>query len=150
MYQVHTRVCIKALTTCKRSCAGAIFGSTQPFCATVAARLVARSATRDSGRAKHCCCAFFAGKKKRFLRGEKNVFFLLDRRYPNPSPLQHVCCCSCSLSFSIFFHHILQNTYRLFCLVFFIFLFFFLSFFMVWLLWLCPRTWYASISLALP
>ena len=67
------------------------------------------------------------------------------------------------LSFPIL-RHILQNTCRLFVFVFFFifyycsliffFFFFFLSFFfsslMVWLVFLCSRTWYASTLLALP
>ena len=43
--------------------------------------------------------------------------------------LQHVCCSSCSHFFPIFLHHLLQNTCRLFCFVFFsCFLFFFSCF----------------------
>ena len=52
-------------------------------------------------------------------------------------PLQHVRCFSCSLSFPIFLHHILQKTCRLFCFVSFVpffssIFFFFLSLFLSW------------------
>ena len=76
------------------------------------------------------------------------------------APPQYVRCYSCSLSFPIFLHHILQNTCRLFlpCLIPFPFVLFFVlfvclfvsfvpPFFMVWLVLLCYRTRYASIHL---
>ena len=57
------------------------------------------------------------------------------------SSLAHMQCSSCSLSFLIS-HHIFQNTCRLFSFVLF--------FFVAWLILLCSRTRYASISLDLP
>ena len=80
-----------------RCCAGATFGSKQPFCATAAARLVARSATRDferttffAAREKNCCGLFFCRRPKTKLDifliavvGEKRIsstFFAIRRR----------------------------------------------------------------------
>ena len=55
--------------------------------------------------------------------------------------LQHVGCCSCSLSFPILLRHILHNTCRVVCFLFFIIFFHGLSCFVVLL---CSRTRYAS------
>ena len=67
-------------------------------------------------------------------------------------PLQQACWSSCILSFPIFLHHILDNTYLLF-VVLGLFLFCFLNFFfflifMVWFFLFCSCTRYTNIFLA--